>query len=162
MKTATFIIAWSVVITVACSKPLRPTYAGYQNLRLTKIGIRESIMAAEVKLYNPNNYPLQVKEADLDLYLNDRFVGTTHMQTPTDLAAKDTTMIPLELKATAMNLLKGAAPLLLNPNVRLRINGMVKAGRKGFLISVPVNYEGRQRIILLRDSVQVRLNYEYY
>jgi LEA14-like dessication related protein len=162
MKVVTLLLAGCAVITMACSKPLRPTYAGYQNLRLAKIGFRENIIAAEVKLYNPNNYPLQVKEADLDLYLNGHFVGNTHMQTLTDLAAKDTTMIPLELKATAKNLLFGAAPLLLNSNVKVRIDGTVKAGRKGFFKSVLVNYEGQQRIPLLKDSVRVRLYYGYY
>ena len=148
------IILWAMVALMACGKPLQPTYAGYQNLRLKKIGLRENIVATDIKLYNPNKYPLQIKQADLDLYFNDRFVGTTQFQNLMDLAAKDTTTIPLELKASAKNLLIGMAPLLLDPNVKVRIDGSVKAGRQGIFVNVPINYEGRQRIDLLQDAFQ--------
>ena len=81
-------------------------------------------------------------------------MGTTQFQNLMDLAAKDTTTIPLELKASAKNLLIGMAPLLLDPNVKVRIDGSVKAGRKGIFVNVPINYEGRQRIDLLQDAFQ--------
>jgi LEA14-like dessication related protein len=152
MKALIWIALVCAALTSGCSKPLTPTYAGYQNLRMAKLGFAENIIATEVKLYNPNPYPLQVKEASLDLYLNNRFVGSTQFNTLINLVAKDTTLIPLQIKASAKDLLRGTAPILVNPDVQVRIEGKVKAGRKGFFVNVPVNYEGRQRIDLLRDT----------
>jgi hypothetical protein len=37
---------------------------------------------------------------------------------------------------------------MINPNVKVKIAGSAKVGRSGFFITVPVNYEGNQRIEL--------------
>jgi LEA14-like dessication related protein len=139
-------------ILASCGKPQAPEYAGYENFRLEKAGLSGNILAADVKLFNPNNYNLQLKSASMDVYFNDRFLGHSSLDTLIILTAKDTTSFPLRMQASVKDLLKNAASLLLNPNVKLRITGSAKAGRGGFFINVPVNYEGMQKIELLGSN----------
>ena len=130
----------------SCKKPLPPEYVNYENFRLEKMGFSENTLAADIKLYNPNSYNLQLKSASMDIYFNDRFLGHSSVDALITLEAKDTTSFPIRMQASAKDILKNTADLLLNPNVKIRITGSAKAGRGGFFINVPINYEGMQKI----------------
>jgi hypothetical protein len=56
--------------------------------------------------------------------------------------------VPLQLQANAKDVLGNALRVFLNPDVKIRITGSVKAGRGGFFLNVPIDYEGVQRINL--------------
>lgn len=129
-----------------CSKPLAPKYLGYQNFRMEKVGFKNNILATDVKLYNPNAYPLQLKSASMDVYFNNDYLGHSFLDTLITLPGKDTTYIPLQLQANTKDVLSNAWKVLLNPDVKIRITGSAKAGRSGFFVNVPINYEGVQRI----------------
>lgn len=133
----------------SCGKPVSPKYLGYQNLRMEKIGFTNNIVAIDVKLFNPNGYPLQLKSASLDMYINNAFLGHSTLDSLIVLPAKDTSYIPIRLQATAKDILSNTAKILMNPNVKVKINGSARAGRGGFFINVPIDYEGVQKIELL-------------
>lgn len=136
----------------SCSKPVSPQYLGYQSFRMEKIGFTSTILATDVKLYNPNRYPLQLKSASMDFYMNNSFLGHSTLDSLITLPAKDTTYIPLRLQASAKDILSNAAKILLNPDVKIKITGSARAGRGGFFITIPIDYEGVQRIELLGNN----------
>lgn len=136
-----FVFAFS-----SCSKPTAPRYVGYENFRLEKAGFANTVMATDIKLYNPNSYPLQLRSASMDVYLNDRFLGHSSLDSLVILPAKDTAVFPLFMNATAKDILANGVSLFLNPDVKVRITGSARAGRGGFFINVPIDYEGMQRI----------------
>lgn len=136
-------------LLVSCSKPQSPKYLGYQNFRMEKVGFSNNILATDVKLYNPNRYPLQLKSASMDVYVNNSFFGHSTLDSLVTLTALDTTYVPLRLQASAKDILSNTAKILLNPDVKIKITGSAKAGRGGFFLNVPIDYEGVQRIELL-------------
>jgi len=150
----TFTMKWiGLFLLVACmgagcSKPLAPKYVGYQNFHLKKASLNNSILSTEIKLYNPNGYPLKLKSASLDVYFNNSFLGHSALDTLIVLPAKDTAYVPLQMEAKAKDMLSNAVKVFLNPDVKIRITGSAKAGRGGFFINVPIDYEGVQRIDL--------------
>ena len=135
-------------ILSSCSKPKPPQYAGFQNFRIEKASVSNSILATDVKLYNPNGYNLQLKSADLEVYMNDKYLGRSVLDSLIVLPSKDTATFPLRMQASAKDILSNGAKLLLNPDVKIRVTGNAKAGRSGVFINVPINYEGMQRINL--------------
>ena len=132
----------------ACSKPLSPTYLGYDNFRVNQVGLNNTILSTRAKLFNPNKYPLQLKSASIDVYINDDYLGKSTLDSLIILPAQDTTYVPLRLTASAKDLLSNSFKILLNPEVKVKIKGSAKAGRSGLFINVPIDYEGRQRIEL--------------
>jgi LEA14-like dessication related protein len=144
----TLILILLVYAMSSCSKPQPPQYVGYENFRLEKASLSNSILATDVKLYNPNRYNLQLKSASMDVYFNDRFLGHSTLDSLIILPAKDTAKFPIRMQASAKDILSNSARLLLNPEVKIRISGNAKAGRGGIFINVPINYEGMQRIDL--------------
>jgi LEA14-like dessication related protein len=137
---------------IGCSKPVQPTYLGYQNLRFGKVGAKNNVLMSDIKFYNPNRYALNVKQADMDVYFNDRFLGHTSMTNMVSLPPKDTTLVPFTIEASATDLLANAAQIYLNPNVRIKVQGNAKAGRGGIFVNIPINYQGTQRISLSRTD----------
>src|SRR3712207_5814755 len=79
----------------SCSKPQPPQYIGYDNFRLEKAGLKNTILATDIKLYNPNGYNLQLKSANLNVYFNDNFLGHSTLDSLIVLPAKDTAAFPL-------------------------------------------------------------------
>lgn len=135
-----------VFLLFACSKPVSPKYIGYEDFQMEKVGLKNTILSTRVKLYNPNSYPLQVKSASIDVYLNDDFLGHSSVDSLIILPAKDTSFVPLRLTASAKDLLSNSVKVFLNPDVKIKIKGSARAGRGGFFMNVPIDYEGVQRI----------------
>ena len=149
MSTFKFLAGLILVYTLSsCSKPKPPQYAGFENFRIEKASVSNSILATDVKLYNPNSYNLQLKSANLEVYMNDKYLGRSTLDSLIILPSMDTTTFPLRMQASAKDILSGGAKLLLNPDVKIRVTGNAKAGRGGVFINVPINYEGMQRINL--------------
>ena len=145
MRKVVFGVAMAFLLT-SCSKPLSPTYAGYKRLRLERLGFKNTVVAADLRLYNPNKYDLQLKRADAKVYFNGHLLGRTYFDTVIVLRSKDTTNVPLLLQATAKNIVTNGVRVLLNRDVKLKIEGKIKAGRHGIFVAVPVNYEGVQHL----------------
>ncbi len=159
MKNKVMIFGYFSIIlffAVGCSKPIQPTYLGYQNLRLGRVGAKNNVVMSDIKFYNPNKYALNVKQAEMDVYFNDRLLGHTSMNNMVSLPPMDTTLVPFTVEASAMDLLANTAQIFLNPNVRVRIQGNAKAGRGGFFVNIPINYSGTQRIQLSRTDTTFR------
>lgn len=130
-----------VLALFSCAKPLKPVYTGYRNLHLQQVGLVKNVLRFDIGLYNPNSYALQIKSADLQLYANNRFLGTGTLARRTALSATDTTYIPLQLTAGVKDLLTIAVPAIRGDStIAMRIEGNVQAGRKGIFVNVPVNY----------------------
>ncbi|MBC7406782.1 MAG: LEA type 2 family protein [Arcicella sp.] len=142
----------SLFFALGCSKPLQPTYLGYQNLRLGRVGTKNNVIMSDIKFYNPNKYALNVKQAEMDVYFNDRLLGHTSMNNMVSLPPMDTTLVPFTVQASVTDLLANTAQIFLNPNVRVRVQGNAKAGRGGVFVNIPINYQGTQRIKLARTD----------
>jgi LEA14-like dessication related protein len=142
------IIGFALVFIGGCTKPISPIYAGVTNFRIKSIGFSKTTAGANIKLYNPNRYNLEIKQADADVYLNKKYFGHALLDTAVVLRKMDTTLVPLSISAKSKDILLISADILRNNNVSIKLTGTVKAGRGGIYINVPVNYEGSQTINL--------------
>lgn len=136
------------VLMISCSKPKPPQYLGYSNVRLEKASLANSVVAADLKFFNPNAYTLQLKQADIDVFANDKLMGHSKIDSLLSLPGHDTTAIPFRVQVDVRSMANQLAGLLLNPNVRLRLKGTAKVGRGGFFMNLPVDYEATQRLDL--------------
>ena len=155
MKNKAVIFGYFLItlfFAIGCSKPIQPTYLGYKNLRLGKVGTKNNVVMSDIKFYNPNKYALKVKQAKMDIFFNDRFLGHTSIVDLVTLPPLDTTFIPFVTEASMTDLLATSAQIFLNPNVRIKVQGNAKVGRGGIFVNVPINYQGTQRIQLSRTD----------
>src|SRR6478672_1258890 len=131
---------------LGCSKPKDLQYLDFENLHLQKASLSESVVNADIKYFNPNNFKLQLKQADFDVFVNDKFVGHSHLDTLIHIPSLDTFYVPVTLRLNLGDLFKNALQLVMNPEVRFKVEGKAKVGKSGIYKNFPFSYEGKQRI----------------
>jgi len=131
----------------ACLHPKNLIYRDTEHFSLRQAGLTNTVVAMDLKLYNPNNYKLKLKRTGIDVYVNDQRLGNILLQHEYLLPRHDTFLLPVLLKIDVANAASNAWQLFtVKKEVNLRLSGSVRAGRHGLFINVPVSYEGRQVI----------------
>ena len=140
---------FSVLLLLAsCAKPQNLVYKRVSNFYVSALGVNGTGIGADVVLYNPNKYPLDIKDADLDLFLNNRPSGKAVLNDRVTIPARDSVAVPVLVEAGLGNLVNAGMQLMKNPEVMVKLNGTVKAGRGGVFVRVPIRYEGKQKLKL--------------
>jgi LEA14-like dessication related protein len=133
------LITYSLFLLVAAGLA---SCSGYEEVELKDITHVEVLrltgsqvaLRVDALVSNPNGFKIQVEDPDVDLYLNDRFVGKGMLDSTLVLERKATRVYPVYLRAdlqggsTMLMLLGGA----LSGQIKLGAKGTV-AGRSGML-----------------------------
>jgi len=146
MKNLALLSFAIVVLFAACKQPKDLVYQNVQHFRVQTANLKQSTVAVDVRFYNPNNYNLKLKHADLDVYINGTHVGKLLENEHYTIPKLDTFLLPVVLQVDMQTVLPNALQLLFNSDVDIKLVGQVKAGRHGVILSIPVNYEGKQEI----------------
>jgi len=117
------------------------------------VGFKRSELSADLKFYNPNSQQLQLKSADIDIYIQNRFLGKVGFDNLLNLPPMDTFYVPVKAVVALRDVLPNAVQILFKDSVNLKLDGTVKAGKAGFFKNVAIKYEGRQSLArFLKDS----------
>jgi LEA14-like dessication related protein len=137
-----------VISLGACSAPQALQYRDLTNFRIHKMDFQQIVIVANLRFYNPNNYGLNLKNGNLDAYINNKYIGKAEVDESVAVPAKDEFIMPVTLTASLPSLLKDAFDLLSlqKQDVLVRLQGNIRAGKGGVFIGVPINYEGKQRL----------------
>ena len=148
------ITAWvpaALFVTVllgGCSRPEAPVFQSLENFRLQNPGLSESVVSADVKYYNPNDYTLRFRRAELSVFVNNHFVGKSVLDTLIEIPKRDTFYIPVSMKLNMKDVFSNALEVLLTHEAGIKLEGFARLGKSGIFINVPIHYEGRQKIDL--------------
>lgn len=112
---------------------------------MEKIGFGSSSLKLDVIYYNPNNFGLQLKYTDLDIFIDGNYLGHSSQDYQISIQRLSEFTLPLQINLDMQNLLKNALPTFLGKEVTVKITGKVKLGKANVYKTFPVNYEGRQR-----------------
>ena len=130
----------------SCKQPLAPQYLGLENLRVNNLGTGESAIAADLKFFNANKFAMKLKSGEMNVYMNNRFIGKTILDTLTQVPANDSFLIPVSMKVDMKQVFSNALDILLNHEVLIKLDGIAKLGKSGIYFNVPIQYEGKQAI----------------
>lgn len=103
-------------------------------------------MQTDLIYFNPNNVALNLKSADLDLYMNNRFAGHSLLDTMVHIPAKDTFTVPVSVTVDMKNVFPNALTLLMNDSIEVRVEGKMKLGKAGIYIPVPIRYKEKHAL----------------
>jgi LEA14-like dessication related protein len=142
------ITAMLCLFIISCSQPKALVYQDAKNFRLNNINFKEPEVGMDLQFYNPNTYPLTLKDANIDVYLNNKMVGKAVLNNTFTVPATDTFLMPVNLTANIEQVFANTLQIVFNKEVDVRLVGSVQAGR-GLFIRVPINYQGRHRLNIL-------------
>ncbi|RYE24270.1 MAG: hypothetical protein EOP51_07960 [Sphingobacteriales bacterium] len=132
------------ILFAACANPKDLVYQDVKNFRILNLSLQPDI-GMDVKFYNPNSFGVTMKDADIDVYINDKLIGNGRLQRSYSVPAADTFLLPVALKADLKSLFSNTYSILSNRQVNIKLQGHVKAG-KGVFVNVPIHYEGKQQL----------------
>ena len=120
-------------------------YRDFKNLKVEKAGFSSTTLKLDLVYYNPNNFGLQLKYTDLDIYVDSNYLGHSSQDYQITIPRLSEFTLPLQIDVAMENLIKNALPALLGKEVMLKVTGSVKLGKANVYKTFPVNYEGLQR-----------------
>ena len=137
-----------LLLMVSCAKPTGFDFLGVKNVKVLQFGLKESTVAVDVQYYNPNKFPVTMKKANVDVYVNDNFFGKTTFDSTIKIPGRDTFDLPVILKVnmntTVMQLIQTLGEG--QQEVKVKLDGNARVGRGGLFINYPIKYEGMQKL----------------
>jgi LEA14-like dessication related protein len=148
-----FIICLALVLVCvhgsSCKAPKPLTVEKVGNVRMMK----DPPFLVDVQFYNPNHYAIEMKHADVEVYMNGTHMGRMQLDTLISAPARSSFQLPVGLNIDLVSVLPNVGELLFSKTVHIKLDGSLKVGRKGVFINIPLHYEGDQ----VPDRLEMKL-----
>ncbi|MGN6343396.1 MAG: LEA type 2 family protein [Ginsengibacter sp.] len=144
-----FIGTFLVVLAfMSCSSPKALEYREYHNFSVEKLGYSNSTIKMDLVYFNPNNFRMQLRNTDLDIFINGKLFGHSSTDTLIPIPKRDTFSLPVMFDVNMQSLYQNALNTLLGREVTLKVSGKVKIGKANVFMYFPVNYESKETFSL--------------
>lgn len=132
------------VAFLSCSSPKALEYQTYHNFNIDRLGFNNSSISLDLEYYNPNNFGMQLKNTDLDIFINGTLLGHSYTDSLIRIPRRDTFSIPVKFNVDMQNVFKNALYTLIGKEVLVKLSGKVMVGKANVFMSLPVEYESKQ------------------
>jgi LEA14-like dessication related protein len=129
----------------SCAKPQSFDYRDIRNFKVDKLGFDKSTISMDLVYFNPNNFGVQLRKVDCDVYIEDKYLGKYLLDTLMDIPKKAEFVLPSKMDVDMKNVFKNTFSVLFGKDVLIKVKGTTRVGKGGVYINVPVNYEGRHK-----------------
>ena len=147
MNNRYLIFVLALVWFSSCKQPQSLIYKDVQHIKYDGFGVGKSGISLDVLLYNPNRYGLKLRNADIDVYVNNSYLGKMFVvKGKYIIPPMGSFLVPLKVDVDLNNVLPNAVSLLLKHSADFKITGKIRAGKHGIFINMPVHYEGTKQL----------------
>ncbi len=144
MRFVVILFAFVIFLT-ACNKPQSFEYRGMQNLKIDSIGLVSSKISLELVYFNPNNFGVDLRNVNCDVYINHNYLGKYMLDTMMHIAKRSEFAIPSTMNVDMKNVFKNALGTFLSSQVLVELKGSTRVGKSGFFITVPFTYSAMEK-----------------
>lgn len=135
-----FILGFCTIIFLsACSGIKEIEYKGMKEAKLASLNFSNGIIKLVLQYYNPNNFAVDVKETNLEIFVDDNLMGNGIFLNQTKIPACANFDFPIEVQFNPLKVLGFAANHLNKKKVKMHVLGTTKIGKGGIFIKVPVD-----------------------
>ena len=132
----------------SCSTPKQLEYREFKNFTIDKPGFASTALKMDLLYFNPNNFGLELNHTDLDIFINNTYLGKATQVVQVQIPRNAEFTIPITMDVDMKNLLKNGFVSMLNSEVTIKVTGTIRVGKLNVFKSFPVNYEGKQQFTL--------------
>ncbi len=138
------------LLQLSCSPPKALEYRNFKNFSINKLGVGSSTVSMDLIYFNPNNFGLQLSRVDLDVYINDNFMGHTNQVSRISIPRNEEFSLPISMDIDMKNLWKNALASAISNELTIKIAGTIRVGKGNLFTSFPVKYEGKQQFSIFQ------------
>lgn len=132
-------------LLISCGTPKELEYRDFKNLTVEKVGFVATSLKMDLVYYNPNNFGMELNRTDLDIYINNNYLGRTSQEYQVAIPKRAEFAIPIKIDVDMKNLLKNGLATFLTNEVLVKIEGTVRVGKLNVFKTFKVSYEGKQQ-----------------
>jgi LEA14-like dessication related protein len=134
-----FLLLLLIVFLSSCYTYKDIEYKSFEGVNVEKIEGDDLHIGISVKVFNPNNYAIKIKEADFIASFNGKDLGPIKLMSDLHLQANQESTQKIICKVSSSKILSMLPMAFLTGNSKLSLNGNLKV--KVFLFSknIPVN-----------------------
>lgn len=130
----------------SCGSLVSPEFRNVDNIRVEKLGKKESILLADVQYYNPNKTQLLLKEASGDAWVDGQWLGKFSVDSQIQIPARGNFSLPVTLKTDLGKLFQNSFSALLGGEITIRFKGKARVGKGFIFINYPIEYEAKKKL----------------
>ena len=142
------IIICASIAFMSCSSPKALEYRDYHDFSIDNLGYSNSTIKIDLTYFNPNNFRMQLRNTDLDIFINGKLFGHSFSDTTIQIPRKDTFSLPIKFDVNMQSLYQNALNTLLGKEVMVKVTGKVKVGKANVFMYFPINYESKETFSL--------------
>jgi len=113
-------------------------YRGIKETKIQSMGISKGTVKVVLQYFNPNKFGLDLKETQLEVYANDKYIGIAENAEKFIVPKLANFDFPIYVHFNPLKAM-GMVGLLQADKINLRVKGTTKAGKKGIYIRVPID-----------------------
>lgn len=147
-KGRNLVLGMLLLICHGCSSPKALEYVTYRNFTIRSLGFKTSSVGMDLEYYNSNNFGLQLKNSDLDIFIDGVIFGHSTSDSLISIPRRDTFLLPIRFDVDMQNLYKNAFNTLRGKEVTLKLSGKLKVGKGNVFMSLPLDYETKETFSL--------------
>lgn len=150
MRKALLLLMVLVLISVlnSCKTPQAFIYRDLRNFKIDNLGWNTSRVSMNLVFFNPNNYGVNLKKVDCDLYVDSSYVGKFLLDTTMHIPKSAEFALPASFNVEMKNIFKNTVNVLIGNEVLINARGTTRVGKSGIYITIPFQYEGKQKLSL--------------
>ena len=155
MKKILLTLAPAIILLVSCktSNIKEPEYREIRDVRIKDVGLLKTTAGLDIVYYNPNNFGVQVNDADGNVYVDNILLGRFSLDEKVDVKKHKEFVVPASLKLNNLNAFLNHQELWNKKEAKIRIEGKARMKKAGYSTEVPFKYEGMQDIEKLKELV---------
>lgn len=138
----------------SCMKYEDIKFRGIGNLKIGKIGMKESTMEMDMLFSNPNNLGAALNNAEGQAWIQDFYIGNFQLNEEVKIPAKSNFAVPVRLSVNLKDLLKNSLTLMFQDSVTIKVDGNAKLSKGSFLKSIPLKYSGKKSTSELMQALK--------
>jgi hypothetical protein len=144
----TALLAFCILLLVACKKPQGFDYRDLRNFKVTNFGFEKSTVSMDLVYFNPNGFGVDLRKVDCDIYVDNNYVGKFMLDTLMRIQKRSEFTLPARMDVDMKNIFKNSLNVLFSREILVAAKGNTRVGKGGVFITVPFNYEGRHKVDL--------------
>ena len=155
MKKILLTLAPAIILFASCktSNIQEPEYREIRDVRIKDVGLLKTTAGLDIVYYNPNNFGVQVNDADGDVYVDNILLGRFSLDEKVEVKKRKEFVVPASLKLNNLNAFLNHQEIWNKKEAKIRIEGKARMKKAGYSTDVPFKYEGMQDIEKLKELV---------
>lgn len=134
-------ILFAGMLALSCKKPDSFEYREMRNFKIDSLGFGKSSVHMDLVYFNPNNFGVDLKHIDCDVYIDNKLLGKYLLDTTMHIAKRSEFVVPSTMLVDMKNLFRNSLHLLFSKELDVQLKGNTKVGKGGIYINVPFTYQ---------------------